>query len=101
MPEFDFHNHFQRQGKLFHWVQKIPKEDRQWARSYLLQKRVQITSDTFEADSNNNNFPDTAEFREIELKLRNAWRQRKNRKKVSGRKILQLRSIQRIKAKAK
>ena len=77
---------YQQQGTLFSWVRKIPQLDRHWARVYLQRKGLPIQANTFEEYSSAIPYPDDAQHREIDSQLRNAWRQRKARKKLSGRK---------------
>ena len=67
------------------WINKLQPNDRQWAIEYLKSKGVSLPG--YVTDSPGDIFlPNTAENREIERNLRNAWRQRKLRSKLSGRK---------------
>ncbi|OFS69947.1 hypothetical protein HMPREF3173_21640 [Pseudomonas sp. HMSC08G10] len=77
---------YRQQGTLFSWIRKSSPEDRHWARAYLLRKGLPIQADAFEPSSLDPFFPDDALHREIDSQLRNAWRQRKARRKLSGRK---------------
>ncbi|WP_131174547.1 hypothetical protein [Phytopseudomonas dryadis] len=71
---------------IFPWINKIPKEDRQWAREYLRSKKCYIDNTAFEPYGTQPSLANDANNREIESQLRNAWRQRKSRSKHSERK---------------
>ncbi|MNF87407.1 hypothetical protein D3C84_698720 [compost metagenome] len=75
-----------QRGILFSWIKKIPQVDRHWARVYLQRKGLSVQANAFEVLSADIPYPDDAHHREIDSKLRNAWRQRKARRKLSGRK---------------
>ncbi len=77
---------YQQQGALFSWIKKIPPEDRNWARDYLLRKSIYPLTNEFEPSAPAFAIPNNAQNREIDSQLRNAWRQRKARRKRSGRK---------------
>ncbi|PAU61616.1 hypothetical protein [Pseudomonas sp. PICF141] len=75
-----------QRGILFSWIKKIPQVDRHWARVYLQRKGLSVQANAFEVLSADIPYPDDAHHREIDSQLRNAWRQRKARRKLSGRK---------------
>lgn len=75
-----------QRGILFSWIKKIPQEDRHWARVYLQRKGLSVQANAFEEHSADILYLDDAHHREIDSQLRNAWRQRKARRKLSGRK---------------
>lgn len=75
-----------QRGVLFSWIKKIPPVDRHWARVYLQRKSLSVQADAFEGLNAYIPFPDDAHHREIDSQLKNAWRQRKARRKLSGRK---------------
>lgn len=77
---------YRQQGALFCWITKSKLEDRNWARSYLLRKGLPIQADAFETSNPYPLFPNDPRHREIDSQLRNAWRQRRARRKLSGRK---------------
>lgn len=76
---------YRQRGVLFSWIRKIPQEDKRWARDYLQRKGLFVQKNAFE-EYLDISYPDDAHHREIDSQLRNAWRQRKARRKLSGRK---------------
>jgi len=77
---------YRQQGALFSWIKKCQPEDRDWARTYLRGKGISLNNDAFEPLGIAPITINDARHREIDSQLRNAWRQRKARRKLVGRK---------------
>lgn len=69
----------------FEWIRKLKLDDRYWARDYLSKKGLRISELNFEVGCDTLWIND-AHHREIDQKMRNAWRQRKARKYRTGKK---------------
>lgn len=67
----------------FEWIRKIPSEDRLWARTYLANENLQPAYHAFEPGGPGFGNPADPNHLKIDLRLRNAWRQRKARKRQS------------------
>jgi len=70
----------------FAWISKIPQEDREWARDYLRGKGAYVPTDAFEKNTVVTLFLEAAQAQIVDLQLRNAWRQRRARRKLVGKK---------------
>jgi hypothetical protein len=77
---------FEYRSAPFEWVKKLAAEDRAWARAYLSSHMVMVFPNTFEPHNSSPASPDDFYHREKDQALRNAWRQRKARKKTSTKK---------------
>lgn len=83
-------NRYIKQGSLFAWINKLSPEDSAWAQSYMRGKGLNFPYHAFEPEGFAFSFPDDANHREINLKLKNALRQRKARRKRVGKKAYNL-----------
>lgn len=77
---------YRQQGALFSWIKRCLPDDRDWARGYLRKKGISLNDDAFEPLGFDPIPINDARHREIDSQLRNAWRQRKARRKLVGRK---------------
>lgn len=75
-----------KQSPPFAWISRIPREDQEWARDYLRQRQMYVASDAFEINASDMAHLGEAQARIVDLNLRNAWRQRKARRNLFGKK---------------
>lgn len=68
---------------LFKWIHKLSEKDQEWALKYLSDKGLKLG---IESPIISMQVPDTAENRELNIKLKNAFRQRKIRERRTGKK---------------
>lgn len=68
---------------LFEWIYKLSEKDQEWALKYLSDKGLKLG---IESPIMPTSVPDTAENRELNIKLKNAFRQRKIRERRTGKK---------------
>lgn len=68
---------------LFEWIYKLSEKDQEWALKYLSEKGLKLG---IESPIMPISVPDTAENRELNIKLKNAFRQRKLRERRTGKK---------------
>lgn len=68
---------------LFEWIHKLSEKDQEWALKYLSDKGLKLG---IESPIISMQVPDTAENRELNIKLKNAFRQRKIRERRTGKK---------------
>ena len=74
---------FVKYKTLFEWIYKLSEKDRDWALKYLSDKGLKFG---IESPTMPISVPDTAENRELNIKLKNAFRQRKIRERRTGKK---------------
>ncbi|SFQ85806.1 hypothetical protein SAMN05216578_10840 [Halopseudomonas formosensis] len=74
---------FVKYKALFKWIHKLSEKDQEWALKYLSDKGLKLG---IESPIISMPVPDTAENRELNIKLKNAFRQRKIRERRTGKK---------------